>query len=756
MKKFVSILSIIACVLAAAPEAFAQGQVGIGNFSSIRLNGIRLRSGNGNPEGAALGNVGDIYIRKDSPGGTYQKISGNGTSTGWILMSSGGGGGGGGVSSVALTAPSSIFNVSGSPITTSGTFALSLVDRSANVVFAGPASGSAAAPAWRKIIFADWDSNGCTSGQIPKWGGASWACADDAGASSGAPVGASYVAIATDATLTNERVLTAGSNITISDGGAGNPVTIAASIPSQGISQSTFLISGGQLAWQSAYTFNVSAATYAISGTQYTAPQTIVTLDAAHATLDRIDTIVATDAGTITKITGTPAAQPSEPDVDPGSQLKLGIVFVAAASVAPVGVSNTALYAENAGGPGEWNWTTSGTGFALASTTSPRTGTVDIEGTAVAAGAYAQGAIPSGTIDPNAQANLVFYLLSKATWANKRTLNVQFFSSGVARGAAVVIQTGAFGFNSANVATYQQIAIPISQFAIPAGTTVNQIRFTDAGGAIGFYLDDVFFQAGTSQTTAVGITQQQADARYAPLGPQFIVRAADPTLNNERVITAGTGITLTDSGAGGALTIAASGGSGAPTTATYITQTADATLSAEQALSALATGPVKVTTGTGVLTSGAINLGTEVTGTLAASSLGTSGTPEFARVGIGQAADAAAALAITGQMLSAEFNNGNTSTAQTVNWNSGNEQRSTLTGNVTFTFTNPKAGARYLLILVQDGTGGRTATWPANVKWPSGLAPTLTAGAGAVDLCTFAYSAANSGIYLGACNLDIR
>jgi len=42
-------------------------------------------------------------------------------------------------------------------------------------------------------------------------------------------------------------------------------------------------------------------------------------------------------------------------------------------------------------------------------------------------------------------------------------------------------------------------------------------------------------------------------------------------------------------------------GNDAPTDATYITQTADDTLSAEQALSALATGLVKVTTGTGVL-----------------------------------------------------------------------------------------------------------------------------------------------------------
>lgn len=44
---------------------------------------------------------------------------------------------------------------------------------------------------------------------------------------------------------------------------------------------------------------------------------------------------------------------------------------------------------------------------------------------------------------------------------------------------------------------------------------------------------------------------------------------------------------------------------GAPSTATYITQTADAGLSSEQALSALATGLVKNTTGTGVLSIGA-------------------------------------------------------------------------------------------------------------------------------------------------------
>jgi len=48
------------------------------------------------------------------------------------------------------------------------------------------------------------------------------------GGGSGAPTDAEYVVMALNGTLTNERKLTAGSRITISDGGAGGNVTIAA------------------------------------------------------------------------------------------------------------------------------------------------------------------------------------------------------------------------------------------------------------------------------------------------------------------------------------------------------------------------------------------------------------------------------------------------------------------------------------------------------------------------------------------------
>lgn len=63
------------------------------------------------------------------------------------------------VTSVALTAPTEI-TVGGSPITSSGTFALTWANESANLVFAGPASGAAATPAFRGIVPLDLATGG--------------------------------------------------------------------------------------------------------------------------------------------------------------------------------------------------------------------------------------------------------------------------------------------------------------------------------------------------------------------------------------------------------------------------------------------------------------------------------------------------------------------------------------------------------------------------------------------------------------------
>lgn len=61
----------------------------------------------------------------------------------------------GGVSSVGLVMPSALFDVAGSPITTTGTLTVTLDTQSASTFFAGPTSGGAAAPAFRPIIGTD-------------------------------------------------------------------------------------------------------------------------------------------------------------------------------------------------------------------------------------------------------------------------------------------------------------------------------------------------------------------------------------------------------------------------------------------------------------------------------------------------------------------------------------------------------------------------------------------------------------------------
>lgn len=59
------------------------------------------------------------------------------------------------VTSVGMTVPGTLLAVSGSPITGSGTLAVTLPVRAANLVFAGPASGANAAPAFRSLVAAD-------------------------------------------------------------------------------------------------------------------------------------------------------------------------------------------------------------------------------------------------------------------------------------------------------------------------------------------------------------------------------------------------------------------------------------------------------------------------------------------------------------------------------------------------------------------------------------------------------------------------
>ncbi len=84
-------------------------------------------------------------------------------------------------------------------------------------------------------------------------------------------------------------------------------------------------------------------------------------------------------------------------------------------------------------------------------------------------------------------------------------------------------------------------------------------------------------------------------------------------------------------------------------------------------------------------------------------------------------------------------NLGDGSGTRAINLASGNVVRARLTGNTTFTFAGATASTAcsFGLYVIQDGTGSRTVTWPASVRWSGGTAPTISTGANAVDVLVF-------------------
>ncbi len=161
-------------------------------------------------------------------------------------------------------------------------------------------------------------------------------------------------------------------------------------------------------------------------------------------------------------------------------------------------------------------------------------------------------------------------------------------------------------------------------------------------------------------------------------------------------ITLGTGITMTGT------TLSASG-TGAPVGAQYVTLATDGTLTSERVLTA----------------------GKNISLTDA---------------GAGSTVTMASSIPLT--------NDGNSSTALTIDWTSKprDEHRFTLTGNVTLTLSNPVDGGAYVL-LIYTGAGGFSVTWPGTVKWPASSAPTITATASRLDLVTLIYDSTATAYY---------
>lgn len=100
-------------------------------------------------------------------------------------------------------------------------------------------------------------------------------------------------------------------------------------------------------------------------------------------------------------------------------------------------------------------------------------------------------------------------------------------------------------------------------------------------------------------------------------------------------------------------------------------------------------------------------------------------------------------LQVYGEYNSVEYDNGDISGSPVIiDWNNGNVQYATMTGDAGITFANPQAGGRYILHLA----GGFTPTFSADCRFTGGVTPTATATAGKKDIYTLIYSG-KEGLY---------
>ena len=94
---------------------------------------------------------------------------------------------------------------------------------------------------------------------------------------------------------------------------------------------------------------------------------------------------------------------------------------------------------------------------------------------------------------------------------------------------------------------------------------------------------------------------------------------------------------------------------------------------------------------------------------------------------------------------------GTVGSTYTVDWTASDVQTITLTANCTLAFSGPPIAGKtqtVTLVVTQGGSGSYYLTYPAEVRWSNGVAPTLTTSVSYKDVLTFTtYDSGSS--YLG-------
>jgi hypothetical protein len=262
------------------------------------------------------------------------------------------------------------------------------------------------------------------------------------------------------------------------------------------------IISGGIVTYSgTGYTYYVSACKYMIGGVVYNSRDTSITLTAADATDPRIDLFAVDTLNRVVKITGTAAATPLTPQVDPASQIALTTgITLPPTSTTPTGTSSTLIYDENT------EWTTGGTATVdFNNTAQPYHGTKDAY-----VSAYSKNSnltfTNGSTVTVSGQILRLFIRLNNSNYS----FQVQFFNGSTAVSSIVTAPV-----NNSLFGSYQNISIPLSSFSW-SSTVFNKlvVTMTGKGTAGTYYLDYVSIESGTPIVTPPTDYSNKLDSVY--------------------------------------------------------------------------------------------------------------------------------------------------------------------------------------------------------------------------------------------------
>jgi hypothetical protein len=265
-----------------------------------------------------------------------------------------------------------------------------------------------------------------------------------------------------------------------------------------------FLKSGGGFAHTEDLDIAVGVAEYYIQGVLHQSPANVLTLATADATHPRIDAIVLNSSGVAAVVTGTPAASPARPVIDPSTQLELTFITVDALATEPE-VNVDPIYLENT----EWTTTPSSVRIDPDDTTGERTGTKAIKFIAAIAGDNIKF-VDAAPFVLDAFEHLTFWI-NPVTFVNQKQILLQCRNADAIVGVTVSLRNGRYGLNTATAA-YQLVVIPVSEFGLN-GALIDEIRQTVAGGstALTCFIDDIALQGGASSAAARGMLNPMTD-----------------------------------------------------------------------------------------------------------------------------------------------------------------------------------------------------------------------------------------------------